>query len=349
MIRSAVSAILMSSFFICGLRAEDAAPDDTFKAKGLVKSGLTYVLPAEQELNDSMRAIRLAKKKMDDDTKVRVDIETQIRNVKGQMGQWDFQRRNLDALLDQDKDANSNNQLIANINILTSQINEGVEAKTDLEKKLKELGEDSRDKYANLVVDTQAKVEKAIQDYTDVNADADVKAAIEKANAAGKAKVRLGPTAEFTANSNQLKRLKGDVASAVIPIKTEGHVPMVDVTLNGKFTHSMVLDSGASYVGITAATAERLGLVPGEKDPTIQLQLADGKVVEAKKMMLKSVRVGQFTVEAVECAVLPKSLVAAEDLLGGTFLHNFIYKLDPEAGELHLTQIKKDGPAKPKE
>src|SRR5205807_3807882 len=69
------------------------------------------------------------------------------------------------------------------------------------------------------------------------------------------------------------------------------------------------------------------------------MQLADGKVVEARHMVLKSVRVGQFTVENVDCAVLPETLVAADNLLGGSFLRNFVYKLDPQAGELHLSQI----------
>lgn len=38
-------------------------------------------------------------------------------------------------------------------------------------------------------------------------------------------------------------------------------------------------------------------------------------------------------------AVLPSSLVAAEPLLGGTFLNNFVFKIDPKAGELHLAVI----------
>ena len=33
-------------------------------------------------------------------------------------------------------------------------------------------------------------------------------------------------------------------------------------------------------------------------------------------------------------ASLPEELVAAQPLLGGSFLRNFIYKLDPDAGEL---------------
>ena len=69
------------------------------------------------------------------------------------------------------------------------------------------------------------------------------------------------------------------------------------------------------------------------------MTLADGKVVEGKQMMLKSVRVGTFTIENVECAVLPESLIAAEALLGGSFLNNFTYRLDADSGQLHLAQV----------
>jgi clan AA aspartic protease (TIGR02281 family) len=100
-----------------------------------------------------------------------------------------------------------------------------------------------------------------------------------------------------------------------------------------------VVDSGASMVALPAAMATQLGLIPGPNDETLRLQMADGKIVEAKKMMLESVRVGTFTVEKVDCAVLPASFVAAEPLLGGTFLNNFIYKLDTDGRKLHLAEL----------
>ena len=67
------------------------------------------------------------------------------------------------------------------------------------------------------------------------------------------------------------------------------------------------------------------------------------KLVTARRTILKSVRVGQFTVENVECAVLPPDLIAAQPLLGGSFLNQFIYKLDTAKGELHLAKIGGDG------
>jgi len=47
-------------------------------------------------------------------------------------------------------------------------------------------------------------------------------------------------------------------------------------------------------------------------------------------MVLKSVRVGQFTVEDVDCAVLPDSWWR-RTTAGRKFLRNFVYKLDPQA------------------
>jgi aspartyl protease family protein len=99
------------------------------------------------------------------------------------------------------------------------------------------------------------------------------------------------------------------------------------VTFNGTVTRQIVVDSGASMVCLTATLAEQLKMIPTDKDETLTLQTADGKIVEAKHMVIKSVRVGQFTVADVDCAVLPKTLVAAEPLLGGTFLNNFIFTI----------------------
>lgn len=162
-------------------------------------------------------------------------------------------------------------------------------------------------------------------------------------------KGKLGPTPDFTANMAQLKRLRGGVTSETIEVKMDGGVPMVEVTLNKSFTRSMVLDTGASIIAIPAGLATQMELVPAKDDPTVRLQLADGKIVEAKQTMLKSVRVGSFTIENVECAILPPDLVAAEPLLGGSFLGHFVYKLDPKAGKLHLCRsAPKASPPRPR-
>jgi aspartyl protease family protein len=191
-----------------------------------------------------------------------------------------------------------------------------------------------------MVIDLGTTVDKAQADYKAFAADADIKNALATINQTSKLKMRLGPTTEFAGKVAFLQRYRKGVASDVIPITIEGNVATVDVTLNGTLTRSLVLDTGASLIALPAELAEQLKIVPGPADPTLHMTLADGRIVEAKLMILKSVRVGQFTAKDVECAVMPKTLVAAEALLGGSFLQNFIVKIDPQAKELHLSAIE---------
>ena len=41
----------------------------------------------------------------------------------------------------------------------------------------------------------------------------------------------------------------------------------------------------------------------------------------------------------MECAVYPRDLPNTPLLLGGSFLSNFVYKIDSEKGELHLASL----------
>jgi clan AA aspartic protease (TIGR02281 family) len=157
--------------------------------------------------------------------------------------------------------------------------------------------------------------------------------------------VRLGPSPGFTQTLAATRKQREGMKSSVIQLITDKGVPQVDVTINGSVNRRMVLDSGASIVTLTAEVANRLGLKPGAEAPTARLVTADGKTTEAKIAKLDSIRLGQFTVEDVACAVLPANVPADECLLGGTFLEHFVYRMDLASGQLFLTQLS----GKPKE
>ncbi|HWE02199.1 MAG TPA: retropepsin-like aspartic protease [Tepidisphaeraceae bacterium] len=322
-------------------RAADApaADADPLKDKGLVKAGQTYVVPTEQELADQMKTLRKLKLKLDQDGKQRKELETKLKIYKNGISSLDHQKRTLYEQYLKLTDVTQKNAAVAKINIIDSQLLEANGVREDLEKNLNGLGAEEKTQFINDVIDLGLKVDKAQDQYKDLSADPDLKHAIETMNQPGKPRVKLGPSPEFVANVATLKKWRGDVSSDTIEVKTEGNVPVVEVTLNGSVTREMVVDSGASIVCLTADLAKQLNIVPTEKDQTIQFKMADGKEVDAKLMSLKSVRVGQFTVVDVECAVLPASLVAAEPLLGGTFLNNFVFKMDPKARQLHLAVI----------
>jgi aspartyl protease family protein len=111
----------------------------------------------------------------------------------------------------------------------------------------------------------------------------------------------------------------------------------IEVILNGKYTKTFVFDTGASNVSIPEALANEIGLKADANTQTINVHIADGSSVPGKLMKIESIRVGKFVVENVDCIVMP--LRDAPALLGGAFLNNFNYKLDPNTSKLELSKI----------
>src|SRR5690348_12615580 len=121
-------------------------------------------------------------------------------------------------------------------------------------------------------MDLSEKLDALQKQYETVLADEEVKAAVATINGTAKPKIKLGHTAELPTNLQFVKHQRDTINSAIVHVNTEGHVPHVDVTLNGKITRSLVLDSGAGVVSLTADTAKALNMIPGANDPKIRLQ-----------------------------------------------------------------------------
>jgi hypothetical protein len=313
-----------------------AASGDILTKSGLTKIGQNFTLQAEQTLSQGMRDLAKAKTKMDADNRARLAVEKEIDRAKTAYAQWENERRGELEKLAKVKDAFQNNQIVAKIEALESKMKEAVKYRDEQNKALAKIGDDSRTKYIEDVIKLAETAEKASAKYAELAKEKEV------TDAVASAKGKLGPTPEFTQQFNLIKRMRAPIFAETIKVTFEGKVPFIEVALNGSTTRKMVLDSGSSTVCIPADLAKAMELVPGPNDPDVQLQLADGKLVTAKLSKLKSVRVGQFTVNDVECAILPPELVAAQPLLGGSFLNNFTYKLDVAKEELHLARIGGD-------
>ena len=327
------------ALLICAsVRAGEGSPEELLKGKGLTKTGIFYLTEADGKLPESLKSFRAIKKQLDDDNRKRADLESKVRMAKGAIAGWEQEFRAQNEKLPTAKDVFTNNKIVGAINSLASKIKEGTEFKQQQESELAKLG-NTRDQYVTAVLDLAGKFEEIGKGYEKLASDASVKGALDKINEKARPKVKLGPSVDYTSNVFQIKKQRDTIKSDIIPITVQGQVHHVDVNFNGKITRSLVLDSGASYICLTADTAKMLDMIPGADSEVMKMQLADGKLVDARHMVIKSVRVGQFTVENVDCAVLPADLVAADNLLGGSFLKNFIYKIDPQAGELHLSQI----------
>ena len=104
----------------------------------------------------------------------------------------------------------------------------------------------------------------------------------------------------------------------------------------------MIVDSGASVISLPWELAVTMGLEPKVGDKQILLSMADGRTIPGYLKTIDSVRVGTFTVEKVECAVLGREAVNAEPLLGMTFLGEFQFQLDAAEATLGMTEIEGD-------
>jgi aspartyl protease family protein len=84
-------------------------------------------------------------------------------------------------------------------------------------------------------------------------------------------------------------------------------------------------------------------LKPRPDSPKTFFVLADGRQIEGNIVTAKSVRVGKFTIEDVECAVFGPEYPNVEPLLGQSFLENFIYKIDSGRNIISITRVDGDG------
>ncbi|HEY7090632.1 MAG TPA: retroviral-like aspartic protease family protein [Tepidisphaeraceae bacterium] len=323
----------------CLVRADDdTSPEGILKSKGLIKVGSYYLLDADVKLSDGLRTIRKAQKDIDDYGKKRHAIEADIDKAKTSAIQWGRQMTAIQDQMTRTTDTRQYNQLVGQSNSLANNIKEAEQYIEQRQADLRKLPAPGDDQIT-ATIDLADKMEAAARRYEALAADSDVKSALSQINEKSTIKFRLGPSVQFATELPKMRKQRDALHSAVIKFEIKGGVPHVQATLNGSVSTSMIVDSGASVVSLSSEVASQLGMKPGADDPVATLVLADGKQVQAHLMKIASVRVGQFTVQNVECAILPPTVRNADCLLGGTFLRNFIYRMDLTAGELHMTPL----------
>ncbi|HEX4792760.1 MAG TPA: retropepsin-like aspartic protease [Humisphaera sp.] len=332
-----LSIVCLMLASIC--RADDPAPADVLKDKGLIKASGIYVAAGEPDVLTAMRQLRVARKKLDDELKVRQAQEQRIKAAKNTINGWVSDYTALNDRMASISDPTQQNQIIGRMNGLAGRIKQGTEEVTTMEQQAAKVGTKSKAEFADAVLVLAPKAEEITEHYKDWAADEAVKNAISKINETARPKVRMGPTPEFASASNLLKKWRSEIEDEVIPVKMENGVPTIEVTLNGTLTRTMIFDTGASIVSLPADLAAELNMVPGPRDPEGEVSMADGHTIKVRKMHLKSVRVGRFVVEDVECVVLPRSATNAPPLLGDAFFSHFAFKLNANAGELRLTDL----------
>ena len=112
--------------------------------------------------------------------------------------------------------------------------------------------------------------------------------------------------------------------------------------LEGKVEVSLVLDTGASFVVLRRSVAEKLGINLDNAQPDSRLIVADGRQVNAKRIILKSIKVEDVEAQNVEACIMLDDFQGpgfGDGLLGMSFLRNFSFKVDYKERKLTLEKL----------
>jgi aspartyl protease family protein len=107
-----------------------------------------------------------------------------------------------------------------------------------------------------------------------------------------------------------------------------------DVEIDGHFIHMMV-DTGATYVSLTDADANAVGLRPRRSDYTYRTMTANGMGVAAK-VRIAELRIGSMQIDNIEAFVMPPGVLGTS-LLGMSALRR-LGSVEISSGQLVLRQ-----------
>jgi aspartyl protease family protein len=351
-------AVLLLGFLAAPALSQPAASDapsadDVLKSKGLHKLNQYFALAGEVDMSRQFRELEPLGKKAADAQQRAAAAAKKVEDKKQLILNYLQKRRELRAQLANARTVEMNNNIVSMLNELGDRI--ALLQESDQEEKdakaARAAASQLSEQYVELLLKARKQYDGIGEKYDQLAADPDVQKAIEDFNKDSPKTMKLGPSGAFALLDRNLKKLESKVVTESIALRAgDGNLWHVVATLNGKLAQDFAIDTGASIISLPHKVAEKAGMTPSPSDPTVTLTLADGHVVEGKRVYASSVRLGKFTVEHVACAVMPADLPDAEPLLGLSFFEHFTYKIDSAKGRLTMAQIEAaadKGPRRP--
>jgi clan AA aspartic protease (TIGR02281 family) len=144
----------------------------------------------------------------------------------------------------------------------------------------------------------------------------------------------------FQHAASRIADFEHDVETTTLPASPQRNGSIVvTARINGKLDGRYIFDTGAGVMTISQHCAQRLGIsLTGLKESSAIL--ADGKLVQAKNVVLESVVVNGAEVRSVKAMILDREPAPGIDgLLGMTFLENFLITVDNTTGTIALKRF----------
>jgi clan AA aspartic protease (TIGR02281 family) len=299
-----------------------------------LKSGLRDLPKLKKTLMDSGRQLANARKLVDENKAAMIKLVEANRQFNTQLAMVGPNQVTL------------NNKLVGAIRANEAQLLLMQQRGANLEtqsKNVRAKANEVRERFLETVLKLRKLADGITAKYEESSKDPDIVAAVAQLNQAVPRSFVLGESRSLTTSIRQIEKLEEQIFSESISLRSEGGTMFASVVIDGQHTHEMVVDSGASLISLPAQLAAQCGIQASASDPTIILGLADGSRIPGKLVTIQSVRVGRFTVENVECAILGPQAVNAEPLLGMSFLENFKFEIDAQNSTMTLIEIASDG------
>jgi len=239
-----------------------------------------------------------------------------------------------------------NNQIVGALNANQTQIQLLSEKDTKIQRTMRAAHRrvnERREIYIEHLLGLRQRANGLQRDYKRLAADKAVTAELEKYGRVSGRKYSLGAARSLKALLRQLKSLEDVVLTDSVTLRRSGNTFFASVMLNGKYAREMVVDSGASLISLPLRLAQECDIKIPESAPVINIKIADGSTIQGRLVTLDKVRVGKFTVENVEAAILGPEAVSAEPLLGMSFLGKFKFELIAQESKLRLVKVETPG------
>ena len=351
-IRKALCAI--SFVFTCvtclSLHADEATEALAALEEHLLTLHQGAIMPkAERELRLLMSEEKQLGKKLD--VAQKGWQAAQLEQQKRQLHKKELQRqhRNVNAQVASAKTARDNNRLVSIINEIDHQIREldGDQEFTQAIESARKEFVNAREAYVECILKARMAADAAQTSWRTLESSDKAKQLVADYAAATGKKISLAPSKAFASLVRSLEKLEQRVLTDSIALREGGGTFEVDAVLNGETTVSMVVDSGASLVCLSDRVARESGIQADPDAEVLTLQIADGSIVQARRVRIPSLRVGRFTQENVDAAILPPELTAAPLLLGMSYLGQYDFRLDSSEKTLTMTEVASSKAAAP--
>lgn len=129
--------------------------------------------------------------------------------------------------------------------------------------------------------------------------------------------------------------------SKEIAVSRQGNHLFAHVLLNAKVKARLLIDTGASFVVLSAAIAKQLHIDVEKTNPDVKMTLADGREVSGRLFKLDTVSLAEVKADAVEAAVIyeENAFQGYDGLLGMSFLKLFKFEINLEKNKLILQKL----------